>query len=109
MVQGFQRIFASTILFGTGDQPGGSCLNDWARFHFFDEIHLWFTESGTSLSVSTDEHSNTITLSEAFYTGIDQHHIPVEREMVIALATSPGEVGCSNPATSVCRFFPQAA
>jgi hypothetical protein len=57
MVQGFRRIFASAIFFGTENQPGGSRLIDWARFHFFDEIHLWFTESGTSPSVSTDERS----------------------------------------------------
>jgi len=90
MVQGFQRIFASTIFFGTEDQPGGSRLIDWARFHFFDELHLWFTEDAKSSFVSTADHSNTITLSEAFYTEIDQHRIPIEREIVIALANSPG-------------------
>jgi hypothetical protein len=90
MVQGFQRIFTSTIFFGTGSQPGGSRLFDWARFHFFDELHLWFTENGKSPSVSVHDCSNTITLSEAFYKEIDRHRIPVEREIVIALANSPG-------------------
>ena len=37
MVQGFQRIFASTIFFGTEEQPAGSRLIDWARCHFFDK------------------------------------------------------------------------
>ena len=90
MVQGFQRIFASTIFFGTEDQPGGSRLMDWARFHFFGEIHLWFSENGKCPSVPADDRSNTITLSEAFYTEIDNHRIPMEREIVIALANSPG-------------------
>lgn len=92
MVQGFQRIFASTIFFGTQDQPAGSHVIDWARFHFFDQVHLWFTEDATSSSTSTSagDHSNTITLSEAFYTEIDEHRIPMEREIVIALANSPG-------------------
>jgi hypothetical protein len=80
---GFQRIFASTIFFGTEDQPNGNRLIDWARFHFFDQLHLWFTD------VTTD-HSNTITLSEAFYGEIDRHRVPMEREVVVALANSPG-------------------
>jgi hypothetical protein len=90
MVQGFQRIFASTIFFGTGDQPTGTRLIDWARFHFFDEIRLWFTGEHQSSCASTGDHPNTITLSEAFYSEIDQHRIPMEREVVIALANSPG-------------------
>jgi hypothetical protein len=90
MVQGFQRIFASTIFFGTEDRPVGSRLIDWARFHFFDELHLWFTEDDKPPSVSAADHPNTITLSEAFYTEIGQHRIPMEREIVIALANSPG-------------------
>lgn len=89
MVQGVQDIFASTILFGKEVQPDGSCLIDRARLHFFDEIHLWFTEDGRSPSLSAEDPSNTITLSEAFYTEIDQHRIPMVREVVIALANSP--------------------
>ena len=90
MVQGFQRIFASTIFFGTEEKPTGSRLVDWARFHFFDQIHLWFTEHQQCPPPSPDERSNTITLSEAFYNEIDQHRVPMEREIVIALANSPG-------------------
>jgi len=90
MVQGFQRIFASTIFFGTEEQPVGSRLTDWARFHFFDQIHLWFSEREKCSSSSPDASPNAITLSEAFYHEIDQHRVPMEREVVIALANSPG-------------------
>jgi hypothetical protein len=90
LVQGFQRIFASTIFFGADDQPAGSRLLDWARFHFFDQVHLWFNERENCSSSSPDDSSNTITLSEAFYNEIDQHRVPMEREVVIALANSPG-------------------
>ena len=90
MVEGFQRIFASTIFFGTEDQPSAGRLIDWGRFHFFDKIHLWFTEDGKGPTLSTSNFSNTITLSEEFYTEIDQHRVPMEREIVIALANSPG-------------------
>ena len=89
MVQGFQRIFASTIFFGTEEQPSGSRLIDWARFHFFDQIHLWCAEHETCSSPPKG-CPNTITLSEAFYNEIDQHRVPMEREVVIALANSPG-------------------
>jgi hypothetical protein len=83
IAQGFQRIFASTIFFGTEEQPGGNRLIDWARFHFIDQLHVWFTDDN-------GDHSNTITLSEAFYSEIDRHRVPMEREVVIALANSPG-------------------
>src|SRR5205823_12158174 len=33
IVDGFKRIFAATIFFGTEDQPGQNSLIDWARFH----------------------------------------------------------------------------
>ena len=90
MVQGFQRIFASTIFFGTEEQPVGSRLTDWARFHFFDQIHLWFSEPEKCSPSSPDASPNAITLSEVFYNEIDQHRVPMEREVVIALANSPG-------------------
>ena len=90
IAQGFQRIFAATIFFGTEDQPAGNHLIDWARFHFFDQIHLWFTEGKSFGSDSACHDRNTITLSEAFYCEIDQHRLPIEREVVIALANSPG-------------------
>jgi Plasmid encoded RepA protein len=90
IAQGFQRIFAATIFFGTEDQPAGNHLIDWARFHIFNHLHLWFTEGKRCGSDSACHDRNTITLSEAFHSEIDQHRLPIEREVVIALANSPG-------------------
>lgn len=90
MVEGYQRIFAATIFFDTHDQPPGNHLIDWARFHFFNHLHVWFTNESKLSSSSADGNSNTVTLSEAFYSEMDQHRIPIEREVVIALANSPG-------------------
>jgi hypothetical protein len=89
IVEGFQRVFAATIFFGTEGEPARASVLDWSRFHFFDRMQLWcnHTEEVTSSSVPTD---NTITLSEAFYREIDQHRIPVEREVAAALAHAPG-------------------
>src|SRR6516164_6961627 len=42
LMEGFQRIFAATIFFGTSDQPEGQLLLDWPRFHFFDRCTSGF-------------------------------------------------------------------
>jgi len=89
IVQGFQRVFAATIFFGTDDQPDAYHVADSARFHFFDRIHLWFHDHDQS-TPANDAAKNTITLSEAFYREIDAHRIPVEREVLAALANAPG-------------------
>jgi hypothetical protein len=89
IVQAFQRVFAATIFFGTDDQPARHHLADSARFHFFDKLHLWFHDHDQPVPAS-DTAENTITLSEAFYREIDSHRIPVEREVVAALAHAPG-------------------
>jgi hypothetical protein len=93
IMEGFQRIFAATIFFGTNDQASGSLVVDWARFHFFDRIHLWFHKpdiepATTPVTPATTE--NSVILSEAFYEEIDKHPIPVEREVVAMLANAPG-------------------
>lgn len=90
IVQGIQRIFAATIFFGTEEQPSGASLIDWARFHFFDRIQLWFNTNERGQPSEFEHRENVITLSEAFYREIDQHRIPVEREVVAALAHAPG-------------------
>lgn len=83
ITKGFQRILAATIFLGTEDQPTRNHLIDWARFHFFGQIHLWFTEGKGRGYDSACHDWNTITLSEAFYSEIDQHHLSIEREVVV--------------------------
>jgi hypothetical protein len=89
IMEGFQRLFAATIFFGTNDQANATPVVDWARFHFFDRMHLWFNKAEDE-SMDTPTIENSILLSEAFYEEIDQHRIPVEREAVAALANAPG-------------------
>ena len=90
MVQGFQRIFAATIFFGTDSQADGKPLIDWARFHFFDAAHLWFNRAESTSTAGSGPQPNIVTLSESFYAEISQHPIPVEREAVALLANAPG-------------------
>ena len=88
LVQGFKRIFSATIFFGTEEHPDGQCMIDWARFHFFDQIKLWFNAKRPQEAAGT--RGNAITLSESFYQEIDAHRIPVERHVVAGLAHAPG-------------------
>jgi Plasmid encoded RepA protein len=88
IVKGFQRVFAATIFFGTDDRPGRNRMTDCSRFHFFDHMHLWFAEPAPG--EQSDESDNVITLSDAFFQECNEHRIPVEREVVAALANAPG-------------------
>jgi hypothetical protein len=89
LVEGFKRLFGSTIFFGTEEQSLSSPLIDWSRFHFFDGMRLWFSTPVSEPAIPV-LHENCITVSEAFYREIDAHRIPVEREVVAALAHAPG-------------------
>jgi hypothetical protein len=89
IVEGFQRVFAATIFFCTEEQAGSSRMIDCARFHFFDSMHLWFSNQKLQHQPVTDDE-NVIALSKSFYDEIDQHRIPVEREVLAALANAPG-------------------
>ena len=89
IVEGFKRVFGATIFFGTGQEPAANQMIDFARFHFFDSIHLWFSEAGNQNPSAPDE-GNVVTLSQPFYDEISQHRIPVEREVLAVLANAPG-------------------
>lgn len=66
-MQGFNRIFAATIFFGTEDQPNRSRLIDRARFHIFDRMCLWFNNQELDQSVNDKAYENVIALSQTFY------------------------------------------
>ena len=89
LMEGYQRVFGATMFFGTNNGPDRELVLDWARFHFFDHLHLWFHKTEAE-PVPSPHHENCAVLSEAFYDEIDQHRIPVEREVVAALANAPG-------------------
>lgn len=90
MVEGFQRVFAATIFFGARDCVKGASFVDLARFQFFDRMKLWFNTDDQSGPKGGGEFENAIILSEAFFAEISSHPIPVERNVVVALANAPG-------------------
>jgi hypothetical protein len=63
---------------------------DWTCFHFLDQMKLWCSPDNGDAEAGNEDPGNVITLSEAFYNEIDPHRIPVERNVVAALAHAPG-------------------
>lgn len=90
LVEGFKRLFGATIFFGTEEQSTAKTLTDWTRFHFLDRMQLWYRANNRCSIDESESDENLITLSEAFYSEIDRHRIPVEREVVSSLAHAPG-------------------
>jgi Plasmid encoded RepA protein len=86
----FQRVFAATIFFGSEEHLKKTPLVDWSRFHFADQMRLWFNREDRPQPSAQQDPGNMVVLSEAFYREICEHPIPVEREVVAALAHAPG-------------------
>ena len=86
----FQRVFAATIFFGSEDQLKKRLVVDWTRFHFFDEMQLWFNREDTVPPPAQETARNVVVLSDAFYRELVGHPIPVERDVVATLAHTPG-------------------
>lgn len=53
LVQGFQRIFTSTIFFGTDASVGQHRVWDCHRFHFFDHLRIWCSRTSDEDLVET--------------------------------------------------------
>jgi hypothetical protein len=84
IIAAFGRIFSSTIYFGVprGERDAIEC----SRAHFFDALDLWFSPQTTEIAA---HHENVVILSEAFWEELRAHPIPVCKQVVCALASSP--------------------
>jgi hypothetical protein len=67
LIEGFQRIFASTIFFGTEEQLKSAAVWDWSRFHYFDRLRLWYSREVEQETLAGDEFVNLIVLSNEFW------------------------------------------
>ena len=83
----FRRVFASTIFFGTREELREAQVWDCSRGHSLDHMQLWFGREG---SIAGDRQTTTATLSPAFWDELSSHPIPVDTEVVRALANNPG-------------------
>jgi Plasmid encoded RepA protein len=91
LTEGFKRIFAATIFFGTEQQLKEAAVWDWARFHFFDRLQVWFSRNPNQPTLP-DGFRNTVVLSQAFWDELQEHPIPVNLEAVKAFANAPGKL-----------------
>jgi len=93
LIAGFERIFYSTFYFTTDEHNAETVMITRTSFRFVSTLKLWYIR-GTS---SNQEHDsgpfeNTIVLSEEFWNEIQRHPIPVDLNVVRALADSPGNL-----------------
>lgn len=89
LVTGIERIFGSTIFFGSERTAEGAKLFSRARFHFVRETHIWFDRNSLQTHPAVNRE-NVIVLSDEFFQEIIEHPIPTDLEAVRLLAASPG-------------------
>lgn len=91
LVEGFKRIFTSTIYFGTQTETTRNQLWDYRRFHFFDRLKVWYAkEYFDGGEADPEERGNIISLSDSFWQEIQAHPIPVDLNVVRGLTNNPG-------------------
>lgn len=92
LVDGFRRVFAATIFFGTEEQLKKAAVWDWTRFHFFDRLQVWYTRDLDQVTLPDDDLRNMIVLSESFWNELQEHPIPVDLGFIRAFANAPGKL-----------------
>ena len=90
LVDGFKRIFTSTIYFGNQSETNRNQLWDYRRFHFFDRLKVWYARDGFEESEAGSGQGNVISLSDSFWQEIQAHPIPVDLNVVRGLTNNPG-------------------
>ena len=93
LIAGFERIFYSTFYFASDEQGAEAVVITRTSFRFVKDIRLWYFNSNDSGNIG--EHvprENVIVLSEEFWREIEEHPIPVDLNVVRALADSPGNL-----------------
>ena len=88
LVGAFERIFGSTIFFGTDNMVGKAKLVQRSRFNFLQEAQIWYDRNLDQHPLS-DEFENVIVLSDEFYRETTSHPIPTDLEAVKVLAGAP--------------------
>jgi hypothetical protein len=90
LAEGFRRIFASTMFFGTETALKKEAVWDWTRFHYIDRLQLWFTKETNQQTLEGDDFVNQVQLSEAFWKELKAHPIPIEKSVIREFAQAPG-------------------
>src|ERR1019366_1774122 len=93
LIAGFERIFNSTFFFTSDEQNPETVIITRTSFCFVSTLKLWYTRgTPTEQERRSGPNENIIVLSEAFWNEIQRHPIPVDLNVVRALADSPGNL-----------------
>ena len=90
LVEGFKRIFTSTVYFGTESAGDHHEVWDNRRFHFFDRMRIWCTHEADDDPAAARPNDNVISLSESFWQEVQAHPIPVNNLVIRELTPVPG-------------------
>jgi hypothetical protein len=90
LIAGFERIFYSTFYFASEDQDAQAVVITRTSFRFVKHLRLWCFREGPREHCGSQE--NVIVLSEEFWREIQEHPVPVDLNVVRALADSPGNL-----------------
>jgi hypothetical protein len=88
LMAAFQRIFGTTIFFGTDTQRETATVVHRARFSFMSEARIWYSRNSEQETLP-GEFQNEIILSPEFFKEILDHPIPTDMEAAKALSCSP--------------------
>lgn len=84
IVAAFERIFGATIFFSTQTHGSAATVIHRSRFNFLREAEIWYGRPA-----ETTHRTNTITLSDEFYSEVIGHPIPSDLEAIKVLAAAP--------------------
>ena len=86
LIDGFRRVFASTIFFGPADQSTVSPVWNCSRSCFFEKVRLWTDPD----RLSKHGQENVVVLSDMFWRELAEHPVPVDGDVVRGLVHAPG-------------------
>lgn len=93
LIAGFERIFYSTFFFTSDEQGAETVVITRTSFRFVSTLKLWyFRATAQDNEPDASPLENTIILSEEFWNEIQRHPIPVDLNVIRALADSPGNL-----------------
>jgi hypothetical protein len=87
-ISSFERIFGSTIFFGTDTQTERAKVIRRHRFNFLSEAQLWYARDPEQRFLPGD-FQNTVVLSSEFYNEVKAHPIPTDLDVVRQFANAP--------------------
>ena len=88
LVAAFERIFGTTIFFGTESMKATARVVHRSRFNFMRGARIWYNRDPDQ-HVLGEPFENVIVLGDEFYSEISGHPIPTDMEAVKLLVAAP--------------------